>query len=331
MQIFKVSRTTVRKALLILKDNGLINRSSGSGTFYTGRQYKQASVKGTKTIGLVNYFFMDYIFTEILRGIEDEINKSGYSLVISNNTRDDDDQNRAIKQLIEQGIAGLILEPNYNLQKDDNHPILSCLKDSGIPVVTTHRQINHKSGSTVTVDDIYAGELAAQYLLDKGHTRMGYIYKYDVQPVFDRYKGFWRRLAMAGFPLEDKYCCSYISDDKAENLLQGYILTKKMILENKIPPTAIFYFNDNLAIQGYKALAELSLRVPEDVSVIGFDDHSNAAIVSPPLTTFSHPKYDLGKWAARILIDKIENRETAKPMKFVFEPKLIERGSVASV
>lgn len=329
MKLFSVSCTTVRKALDVLKGKGLISRSSGSGTFYTGGQDQQNNVAGTKTLGLVNYFFMDYIYTEILRGIEDEAKKSGYSLVISNNSRDDNGQNKAIKQLIEQGITGLILEPNYNLQKNDNHPILELLESSGVPVVTTHQDINHKSVSTVTVDDVYAGELAAGYLLDKGHTKVGYIYKHDNRPVFDRYTGFCRKLEMSGFPLEDKYCYPFNNEDKVKSGLQGYSLTKRMIEENNVPPTAIFYFNDNLAIQGYKALAELGLRVPEDISILGFDDHSNSSIVSPPLTTFSHPKYDLGKWAARIIIDKIEKQ--TEPMKLVFEPSLIERGSVASI
>jgi GntR family transcriptional regulator, arabinose operon transcriptional repressor len=327
MELFNVSRTTIRKALQVLKNKGLIDRSQGSGTFYTGKQINIS--EGTKTLGLINYSYMDYIYTEILRGIEDEIHKSGYSLIISNSHLDDEKQHKAIDQLISRSIDGLILEPAHNLQIQEDHPALALLETAGIPVVTIHWGINHKSVSTVTLDDFLAGGQAAQYLLDKGHTKIGYIYKEDFQPGLDRYYGFRQKLEEQGCPLEDRYCLSYTSENEEENNLQGYILSKKIIQENRIPPTAVFYFNDNLAFQGYKAFTELGLRIPEDISVLGFDDHSNATIVSPPLSTFSHPKYNMGSWAAKILIDEIENNTQAKPMKLIFKPKLIERSSVA--
>lgn len=331
MGLFSVSRTTIRKALQVLKNKGLIDRSQGSGTFYTGRQNTPVSFKETKILGLINYLFMDYIYTEISRGIEEEIQDSAYSLIISNSYINDEKQYNAIEQLINKGIDGLILEPAQNLQIQNHHPILSLLEKTNIPVVTIHWGINYKSVSTVTLDDVFAGELAAQYLLEKGHTKIGYIYKKDIQPGFDRCRGFCKKLKEEGYPLEDKYCYSYISTDLAENKMPGYMLTKKMFLENNVPPTAVFYFNDNLAIQGYKALAELDLKIPKDVSILGFDDHSNAAVVTPPLTTFSHPKYNLGRWAAKILMDEIENNFKTRPMKLTFKPKLIERGSVTSV
>jgi len=331
MDLYSVSRTTIRKTLDVLKNKGLIDKSRGSGTFYTGKRGKHKGISDSKTLGLVNYFFMDYIYTEILRGIEDESQAAGYSLIMTSNYSKENKQYDSIKSLIDQGVAGLILEPTQSLQIQNDHPILSLLRKTEIPIVTTHWGISAKSVSTVTLDDEYAGKLAAQYLLKMGHTKIGYIYKQDIQPGFDRHKGFSEELRKAGFPLDEKYCYPFSGHDEAENGLQGYLLTKKMMEENAEPPTAIFYFNDNLAIQGYKALAELQIQVPEEISVLGFDDHNNAAIVSPPLTTFAHPKYDLGRWVAKILIDEIENDFNRLPMKLVFEPKLITRGSVADI
>lgn len=331
MELYSVSRTTIRKTLDILKNKKLIDKSQGSGTYYTGKKDSNALIANPKTLGLVNYYFMDYIYTEILRGIEDEAQESGYSLVITNSYRKDEKQYEAIKHLIDQGVAGLILEPTQSLQIQNDHPILKLLDSTEIPIVTTHWGISSKSVSTVTLDDIYAGRMAAQYLLGMGHRKIGYIYKQDIQPGFDRHKGFSEELALAGFPLQENYCYPFTGYDEAENGLQGYILTKKMIEDNDDPPSAIFYFNDNLAIQGYKALAEINKQVPEEMSVLGFDDHNIASIVSPPLTTFAHPKYDLGRWVAKILIDEIENNRDRLPMKLIFEPKLIRRGSVADI
>lgn len=331
MKKYSVSRTTIRKTLEILKNKGLINKNQGSGTFYTGRPAHSTQEKKGKTLGLVNYFLMDYIYTEILRGIDEEATANGYSLIVANSYSSDEKQYEAIKRLIEQKVDGLILEPTHSLQIVQNHPILELLESSGIPVVTTHWGISSKSLSTVTLDDIYGGRLAARYLIDKGHRDVGYIYKKDIQAGYDRYRGFSEELKSHGYPFKEKYCYPFTGQDEEENGLQGYILTKKMIEENDPPPTAIFYFNDNLAIQGYKALAELGLNVPGNISILGFDDHSNAAIVSPPLTTFAHPKYDLGRWGAKILIDEIENHSRALPMKLMFEPRVVERGSVSSI
>ncbi|MBN2658109.1 MAG: GntR family transcriptional regulator [Spirochaetales bacterium] len=332
MEVYDVSRTTIRKTLEVLKNKGLIDKSQGSGTFYTGRPNSVAGGKKGKTLGLVNYFFMDYIYTEILRGIEEEASLAGYSVMIANSYRSDEKQCENIENLLKQNVDGLILEPTHSLQINSNHPIHQILEKSGVPVVTTHWGISSKSLSTVTLDDVYAGKLAARYLLDKGHRKIAYIYKEDIQAGDDRHKGLTSELNKSGVPLQEKYRYPYNDFDEEQNGLQGYLLTRKLIEENTDdPPTAIFYFNDNLAIQGYKALAELGINVPEDISILGFDDHSNAAIVSPPLTTFAHPKYDLGRWVAKILIDEIENESKALPMKLIFEPKLVERGSVSSL
>ena len=135
MDRFSVSRTTIRKALEILKNKNLIDKNRGSGTFYTGRQKFSKNVNSTKTLGLVNYFFMDYIYTEILRGIEDEVQNTGYSLAISNSNKNEEKQYDAIKRLIDQGVDGLILEPARSLQIGKDHPILSLLESTNIPVL----------------------------------------------------------------------------------------------------------------------------------------------------------------------------------------------------
>ena len=330
-KLFKVSRTTIRKTLYNLQEKGFLNRIPGKGTFYAGGPLHKFAEASNKKIGLVNYYFMDYIYTEILKGIEDEARDSGYSLINTNNTRLTEKQNETIESLIKQEIKGIIMEPVNDHQLQDFLPILHKLHDAGIPVVTTHRPIKHPLISTVTIDDVYAGEMAAKYLLNKGHKKIGYIYNQNTEPSKKRFHGFCKILKEAGIPLNEKFNAVIEPSANNANSLQGYILTKKMLKDKKNRPSAIFYFNDNLAIQGYKAVAELGYNIPDDISILGFDNHKNAAVVTPPLTTFIHPKYDLGRWTAKILIDEIENGLSKEPMKLLFEPQLIERGSVASL
>lgn len=330
MEMFNVSRTTIRKALDILEARELISRTPGRGTFYKGKALYESQDSESKTLGLVNYFFMDYIYTEIIRGIEDEAERAGYSLMIANSNRNEERQLESIQRLIDQGVAGLIIEPRRNLQLDDKDPLAEeIIKNASIPIVTTHWGIKAKSLSTVTLDDVYAGRIAGEYLISRGHRDLAYIFKEDIQSGYDRLQGFRQAIENEGLCLGPDRLYPFNDDDEAKNNLQGYLLTLKALADPSNRPSAIFYFNDNLAVQGYRAIAELGLRIPEDISVLGFDDHSTASIVTPALTTFEHPKYDLGRWVAKILIDEIEYKATALPIKLIFEPKLIERGSVS--
>lgn len=333
MKMFSVSRTTIRKTLEILEARGLISRSRGSGTYYTGKSLLESPGKGRgKLLGLVNYFSMDYIYTEIIRGIEDEAGREGYSLIIANSNKNDDRQMDSIRRLMEQGVEGLIIEPKRSLQIEDEKAIAhSILENISIPIVTTHWGIAEKSVSTVTLDDVHAGRRAGRYLLENGHRDIAYIYKEDIQSGLDRLEGFRSALEAGGIALGEDRLFAYNEEDELHDALQGYIQTRKIFSAEGKHPTALFYFNDNLAVQGYRALAELGLRVPEDVSVLGFDDHNSASIVSPPLTTFEHPKYDLGRWGAKILIDEIRKEGSALPVKLLFEPRLIVRGSVRQI
>ena len=327
MDKYQVSRTTIRKTLQVMEAKGLVSRTRGSGTFFTGESSDPTQPGADKVIGLVSFFFMDYIYTEILRGIEDVAKEEGYSLVIANSNRDDIRQYEAVERFINQNISGLIIEPNHNA-KAKVKDLVALLDRTSTPVVTTHWGFSAKSVSTVTVDDNYAGRAAARYLLDCGHRDIGYIYKSDIQSGLDRLAGFSDELQEAGFPLQEQFVYSFMDEDEAKDVQQGYILTKKLLDNCDHSPTALFYFNDNLAIQGYKALKERDLTVPGDVSVLGFDNYTTAALVTPPLTTFEHPKYDLGRWSAKILIDEIRQKSKALPMKIMFEPKLVKRGSV---
>lgn len=326
MDILEVSRNTVRKAIQELEKEGIVNRKHGSGTFFVSQ--KNEKVENSGLIGLGNFYFMDYIYPEIIRGIEDTLFESGYSLVLANSNQDYSRELSSIQRLIEQGIKGLILEPSRNFLIDKEHPMMKLLESLKIPVVTTHWGNNNTNFSTVTINDEQAGYQAIKYLLEKGHTKIGMVYKNDVQAARFRYNGYCNALEEAGIDIDQNLIVSYDDADEARDKNQGYLCTEELLYKSNRKTTAIFYFNDNIALQGYEALRELKINIPDDISVIGFDNFHNTHLVNPPLTTFEHPKYNLGKWAAKILIDELEQGERIHPMELIFEPVLIERESV---
>jgi GntR family transcriptional regulator of arabinose operon len=326
MKQLSLSRTTVRQAIKELTEQGIVERRHGSGTYFLGFERETPS-RTVGMVGLVNFYFTDYIYPEIIRGIEETIDEAGLSLALANSREGIDKEISSVERLIDQGVKGLILEPSRNLQIRDDHPLIRLLDTVDIPVVTTHWGIADKRLSTVTIDDVQAGYEATRYLLDKGHRRISIVYKEDVQAGYDRYLGYRKAMEEFGIRIPHELIRTYNDKDESLDVRQGYLQTQAL-LEGEVRPTAIFFFNDNIAAQGYSALQESGIGIPGDISVIGFDNFRNADMLYPPLTTFEHPKYNLGKWAAKILLDEMDASRPMIPMKLVFEPILVERDSV---
>lgn len=327
MDELSVSRTTIRQAIGVLENDGIVERRHGSGTYFRGLAPEATKAAGG-LVGLINFYFTDYIYPEIIRGIEDTISKAGFSLALANSRESIDKEISAVERLLEQGVQGLILEPSRNLQIRNDHPLLQLLDNIDIPVVTTHWGIGDRKLSTVTIDDIPAGYEATKYLLDRGHRNIAIVYKEDVQAGYDRYLGYKKALEEAGIQVISDNVLTYDDRDEGLDIRQGYLLTQKLLEETAERPTAIFYFNDNIATQGYSAIQEAGLKIGKDISVIGFDNFRNTDMLFPPLTTYEHPKYELGKWAAKILLDEMDGSSLKMPVKLVFEPTLVERESV---
>lgn len=331
---FGVSRTTIRQALRMLEQDGIIEKRHGSGAFFVGHTRRKSLLDKHKgTIGMINFYSMDYIYPEIIRGIEDAAAERGFFLTLTNCNMDYKREMDSVEALLEQGVRGLILEPSRSIQMDEWHPVMRMIRERGVAVVSTHWGRRNPGLSTATIDDGEAGLLATRYLIAKGHRRIAMIYKRDVEAGSDRYEGYLGALAEANIQTDESLVLAYDRDDEVIDFEQGSRLTRHLLEANRANsslPTAVFYFNDRLALQGYRTIRELGFRIPEDISVIGFDDYHTSAVVRPALTTFEHPKYQLGRWAALLLCDGIELGESMVPTKIVFQPRIIERDSVAS-
>jgi GntR family transcriptional regulator of arabinose operon len=179
----------------------------------------------------------------------------------------------------------------------------------------------------VSLDDIEGGFRATTYLTEAGHRRIAHVYPNDTLPALKRYEGYRKALNLHNIEYDRRLDKSFtIAEWNTPNSIQRLIV--ELIGLGDQRPTAIFFFNDDGALQGFDALRQAGLQVPEDCSIVGFDDSEMAARAEVPLTTMIHPKYQLGKWAAELLFNQIEGGVHSTPNQIILNPRIAVRKSV---
>jgi DNA-binding LacI/PurR family transcriptional regulator len=281
-------------------------------------------MQGGKTwsVGLVIDAFTDSFTKDIFSGAHDELMKRGYLPILLLHSRDAHDE-ALVKMLSARRVEGLILRPNPN--PDECKEIAAAVEQYHMPVVSVDYALTSpRKYDFVGTADEHGGQMAADYLLRLGHRRVAGIFT-PVESLMLRRRGFETALKQNSeipqpFLLTDWACGE---GDPARDLV-------KKMLQEKNAPTAIFAGGDFMLPAIYQAVNELGLRIPHDVSVIGFGDVDYARHLAPPATTLKQDAYEIGVQAAQLLLDRIENpdrKTSARQLRF--EPKLIERGSAA--
>jgi LacI family transcriptional regulator len=174
-------------------------------------------------------------------------------------------------------------------------------------------------------DEIQGSQRAVELLFKKGHRRIGFAKDFNPVPAaVRRLKGFSQALAAYGIPFEEELV------QVGESTTAGGYQATMALMRLSDPPTAIFCYNDRMAMGAYHALQELNLSIPNDVAIVGFDNQELiAADLRPPLSTVALPHYEMGQWAVDHLIGLITNQiQTDEPVQYLIECLLIERESV---
>jgi len=211
------------------------------------------------------------------------------------------------------------------------------LRKQGVAMVAFDRRINDNNVDSVLFDNIRGGEMAVEYLLGEGHKNIAFLSgPINISSRSDRLEGYKNALKKAGIALNSSYvflddCVEEEGRDTNYEVEIGYRLTLRL-LEKHPEITAIFAVNDMTAIGALKAAKEKKVKVPEDLSLIGFDNVVLADLVDPPLTTIKQPTYKMGRAAAEILISKFKGFNVTGPKHtLLFSPELVVRGSVARI
>jgi LacI family transcriptional regulator len=269
----------------------------------------------SRTLGLIVPDVANPFFTEVARGVEDAASKRDYAVFLCNSDESASKEDRYINVLIEQQVRGVLITPT-----DVKSDRLDAMRDRGIAVALVDREIKGRKQCSVSVDDVHGGQIGIEYLTGLGHTDIAWVCGPDSIPqVADRGAGVAKAAKFAGAKVETIRV-------SLMNTTQGEEAAKK-ILALKTTPTAIFCANDLVALGVMRTLRENKFKIPEQVSVLGYDDIEFAASAAVPLSSISQPAYQMGVTAADLLLNECEEADTHEHQQIRFQPQLVERAS----
>lgn len=319
-----LSTTTVSRVLngksekyRITKKSKQIVESAASELNYVANHFA-ANLKSGKsnTIGLIVPSLNNPFFANIASNINAEVRKFGYTTIIADSDENVENEKTELQQFVSRNIEGLILIP---CGKEVKH--IKQVYNSGLPLILLDRYFEELDIPYVSTDNFDGAYMAANLLINKGHKIIlcvqGII---ESTPNKLRVDGFKKAIMDAGIENFGIVGNAFSSDN-------GYIETKKM-LKKKIKPSAIFTLSNTIAMGCIKALKEENIKIPEDISLITFDDHVYLDYLSTPITSICQPVEEICRLSIRHLMSIINN-DKKNTVKLIIKPKIKNRESVA--
>jgi len=273
----------------------------------------------TCTLGCISPSLTDYTFASVIEGAQAEARRQGY-FVLTGSAPAESDVDPLLEEMLRRRVDGLLI---LNPHADGRYRCFLSLIEKGVAVVYEGNSSHDEPVSAVRCDDHEGGYRATRHLIDLGHTAIATLSgPHNEECTVDRLQGYRQALSQAGLSVDP---AMVVSGDWSAT--SGYHATRRL-LEMDRDFSAIFAQNDRMAIGAIHALREASRRVPEDVSVIGFDDIPMASYFDPPLTTLHQLLGSLGRRAARLLIETIHDPHR-RPDQVLIPARLVERASCA--
>lgn len=335
MEHFNYSRHTIRLALGELVSEGWLYKEQGAGTYVSERTEKgipaAASITPSKkNIAIIVTYISDYIFPSIIRGAESVLSQEGYQVSLFSTNNDHENERKILETIIAQRFSGVIVEPTKSAISNPNIIYYLQLEALNIPYVMINAAYEELEPITVSLDDVKGGYIQANHLIGLGHRNIVGFFKTDDLQGLKRMKGYLKALRENGVPINPKNIVTYSTGEKMSKPVK---VLETIIKKSPEVPTGIVCYNDELALKLIDVLRQNDLRVPEDLSIIGFDDSFFADISEVKLTTVRHPKNELGEMAAKKIIVLVEgkNNQTAVGTiddSFHFEPIIVHRSSI---
>jgi len=302
----RISEKTKKKVLLIIRKLGYTPNAIARGL----------KTKRTYTLGMLIPDITNPFFAELARGVEDAANKNSFNIILCNTDDKLKKERTYLEILREKRVDGLILGTAHIRDKS----ILE-LEKKKFPYILISRNVERLNKNCIIIDDLAGGMMATEYLIKLGHHRIAHISgPLKTRSGLNRLKGY--QLALKKHKIE--YNDELVGE--GDFRINGGYQVMKRFLKLPEPPTAIFAANDLLALGAMQAIQKKNFYIPEDFSIIGFNDIELASFVYPSLTTIRQPILEMGNLAVKMLLKIIIDGEFNQG-KIVLKPKLIIRES----
>lgn len=306
-----VNEQTKQKILKICKEVG-----------YSPNAIARGLVKqSTYTIGLLVPDITNPYYPEVARGVEDEASRENYNVFLCNTNWDMMKEVDYFNLLLAKRVEGIIIAP----VSDDTMKFVD--KFTGrLPIIFLGTRVEDEKYNYVVVDNIKGAEMITEYLISLGHRKIAFVGGMQGSSTFaDRVTGYKNALKKHNIEIDEKliHICGYRKKDGSNTL-------RRMASESNMP-TAIFAVNDLVALGIIEAAEEMSLSIPDNLSLAGFDDIPYASLPKIRLTTVSQPKDSIGRESVRILFEKLESKDIHKGLQRIVQPELMIRSTCKTV
>ena len=304
---YHMSRQTVRHALELLEEEGLIERRQGSGSYIKD----PVRMDSVRQIAVITTFLDDYIFPSILHDAQSVFSNAGYSTLVYATENRVSREREILSKLLEQKISAVLIEGTKTALPTPNADLYGKLRSRGIPVLFLHGIYCNLQGFPCLSDDNYnGGYQLAQYLLSKGHSQIAGIFKSDDVQGSQRYHGVVSALCDNGKEILDDRFFWYDTEDRAALINLGRCDFLERFIRHRLnDSTAVVCYNDEIAHFLIKLLLASGRAVPQNIAVVSFDNSFYSQIGPVPITSIGHKATRTGKHAAALLLEILAGKE----------------------
>lgn len=322
---FGVSRQTIRQALSSLEREGFLERIQGSGTFV--KSINTQTNSKNKTICVMTTYLDDYIFPYIISGIEKVLTEAGYEMSLKLTRNKVANERSNLISLKNSSICGLIVEGTKTALPNPNLDLYRELKDIPILFVNGYyHQIDTNQLNYIVVDDKGGGYKAVKHLIDNGHKKINGIFKIDDIQGHARFDGFVTAIYDAGLNFNENRVIWYTTENRQEIFS---VENAQSLIDSLGDCTGVVCYNDEIAVMLTRALQAVGKKVPDDISIVSFDNSPLSRMTKTGITSISHPGNELGKKAAESILKMIKNPSIQ--IRYTFDAELIIKESVKNI
>ena len=320
---FSLSRQTIRHAISVLEKEGYVTRVQGSGTYISDNNITDKVNR--KNIAVITTYVDAYIFPHMIQHVERVLSDAGYTVQISFTNNRISREKSILEGIVEKDdIAGVIAEPTKSSLPNPNLKYYEQLMKKHVPVLFMNAYYEVLNAPHVSMNDKMAGKLATEYVISKGHTRIGGVFKLDDAQGARRYSGFLEAMNEASLRVtgNDLLWFDTVDVENEENVKDLAARIRRRLSTR----TALVLYNDETAYKLINEFSNMGINIPEDISIVGIDDTFLSTSGTVQISSVAYPTKEIADKAAKNMLELIKDGRFDATYEFAVD--LVERDSV---